>query len=118
MSKLQAQALAARAAIDRAVAARTALVASIDQRRDLNAQLAGELEAAQQRLQGTVAQLGDRVRPSCCRSRPFRGALPWPAQGIVTGRFGRQTNSRFGTAIARSGIEISVRRRTNGPCGS
>src|SRR3954471_13799585 len=57
VSKLQGQALAARAAIDRAVAARTALVASIDQRRDLNAQLAGELEAAQQRLQGTVAQL-------------------------------------------------------------
>ena len=26
----------------------------------------------------------------------------------MTGRFGRQTNSRFGTAIARSGIEISV----------
>jgi len=39
---------------------------------------------------------------------PFRGALPWPAQGIVTGRFGRQTNSRFGTSIARSGIGISL----------
>jgi murein hydrolase activator len=108
VSKLQGQALAARAAIDRAVAARTALVASIDQRRDLNAQLAGELEAAQQRLQGTVAQLGD-TGPSVMLPLPaFRGALPWPAQGIVTGRFGRQTNSRFGTAIARSGIEISV----------
>jgi septal ring factor EnvC (AmiA/AmiB activator) len=108
VSKLQGQALAARAAIDGAVAARTALVASIDQRRDLNAQLAGELEAAQQRLQGTVAQLGD-TGPSVMLPLPaFRGALPWPAQGIVTGRFGRQTNSRFGTAIARSGIEISV----------
>jgi hypothetical protein len=26
----------------------------------------------------------------------------------VTGRFGRQTNSRFGTSIARSGIEVSL----------
>ena len=41
----------ARRAIERAVAARTALVESIDARRDLNAQLTGELEAAQQRLQ-------------------------------------------------------------------
>ena len=52
------RAVGARAAIDRAVASRTALVESIDARRDLNAQLTGELEAAQQRLQGAVAQLG------------------------------------------------------------
>jgi len=108
VTKLQQQALAARAAIDRAVAGRSALVASIDQRRDLNAQLAGELEAAQQRLQGTVAQLGGRGGSVVLPLRPFHGALPWPAQGIVTGRFGRQTNSRFGTSIARSGIEISL----------
>ena len=108
VAKLQAQSLAAKVAIDRAVAARTALVASIDQRRDLNAQLTGELEAAQQRLQGTVAQLGGKNGPVMLPLAPFRGALPWPAQGIVTGRFGRQTNSRFGTAIARSGIEISI----------
>src|SRR3954471_205263 len=108
VTKLQQQALAARAALDRAVAGRTALVASIDQRRDLNAQLAGELEAARQRLQGTVAQLGGRSGSVMLPLPPFRGALPWPAQGIVTGRFGRQTNSRFGTSIARSGIEISL----------
>ena len=40
--------------------------------------------------------------------RPFRGALPWPATGIVTGRFGRQSVGRFGTAISRNGIEISL----------
>ena len=108
VTKLQAQALAAKAGIDRAVAARTALVASIDERRDLNAQLTGELETAQQRLQGTVAQLGGRGGSVMLPIAAFRGALPWPAQGIVTGRFGRQTNSRFGTSIARSGIEISL----------
>ncbi len=108
LTRLQQQAVAARAAIDRAVTGRTALVTSIDQRRDLNAQLAGELEAARQRLQGTVAQLGGRGGSVMLPLPPFRGALPWPAQGIVTGRFGRQTNSRFGTSIARSGIEISL----------
>ena len=109
VQKLYDRALAARAAIDRSVAKRTELVSSIDTRRDLNAQLTGELEAAQQRLQGTVAQLAGRGANVALPLRPFQGAVPWPAQGVVVGRFGRQTtNSRFGTAIARSGIEISL----------
>lgn len=107
VTKLQDQSRAARAAIDRAVSARTALVASIDQRRDLNAQLAGELEAAQRRLQGTVSELG-RSTPIVLPLKPFRGVLPWPTSGIVTGKFGRQTTSRFGTPIARTGVVISV----------
>ena len=107
--RLQAQAAAAREAVDRAVQARTALVKSIDERRDLNAQLAGELEAARQRLDSRVAQLGaEKNAPINLPLKAFRGALPWPASGIVTGRFGRQTTSRFGTEISRSGIEISI----------
>lgn len=106
--RLQERAVAARHAADRAVASRTALVASIDARRDLNAQLSGELEAAQQRLQGTVAQLGGAAAPVVLPLRAFRGALPWPAAGIVVGRFGRAVNSRFGTSIPRNGIEISI----------
>jgi murein hydrolase activator len=108
MARLQERAATARNAADRAVASRTALVASIDERRDLNAQLAGELEAAQQRLQGTVAQLGARGGTVMLPLRPFRGALPWPASGIVIGRFGRTTSSRFGTSIPRNGVEISL----------
>ena len=109
IARLQGRAVAARASIDRAVAARTELVDSIDARRDLNAQLTGELEAAQQRLQGAVTQLGPAGGASATLPlRPFRGALPWPATGIVTGRFGRQSLGRFGTAISRNGIEISL----------
>ena len=109
IAKLQKQAAAAKAAMDRAVAARTALVDSIDARRDLNAQLTGELEAVQQRLQGAMNQLaGGRSAPVALPIRPFRGALPWPAPGVVVARFGRQRTSRFGTTIARSGIEISM----------
>jgi septal ring factor EnvC (AmiA/AmiB activator) len=109
IARLQVRAVSARAAIDRAVAARTALVESIDARRDLNAQLIGELEAAQQRLQGAISQLGSgRGAIVSLPLRPFRGALPWPATGIVTGRFGRQSLGRFGTVISRNGIEISL----------
>ena len=110
VARLQTQAAAAREAVNRAVEARTALVKSIDERRDLNAQLAGELEAARQRLDSQVAQLNaaEKTAPINLPLKAFRGALPWPASGIVVGRFGRQTTSRFGTEIARSGIEISL----------
>lgn len=101
---LQDKARAARAAIDRAVAARTALVASIDERRDLNAQLTGELQAAQQRLNASVSQLGTARPAVSVPIRPFKGALPWPATGVVTSRFGSQR----GNGAARNGVEISI----------
>lgn len=105
---LQEKTVAARAALDRAVAARTALIESIDARRDLNAQLTGELQAAQQKLQASVSQLGSTGRPAAAVSlpiRPFRGALPWPAAGIVIAHFGP---ARGGGGAPRHGIEISI----------
>ncbi|MEO8077732.1 MAG: peptidoglycan DD-metalloendopeptidase family protein, partial [Acidobacteriota bacterium] len=109
IARLKEQAVNARAAMDRAVAARKTLVDSIDAHRDLNAQLTGELESAQQRLQGAVATLGGAPAVSVSLPlRPFRGVLPWPATGIVTGRFGVQTVNRFGATIARNGVEISI----------
>ena len=47
----EAEAQQARAAADRALKARTTLISQIDGRRDLNAQLAGELQLAHERLQ-------------------------------------------------------------------
>jgi septal ring factor EnvC (AmiA/AmiB activator) len=104
LTALEHQASRARAALDRAVQNRTALVASIDERRDLNAQWISELQAAQQRLQTSIAQLDDTSLPF----QPFKGALPWPARGGISSRFGRQPSSRFGTSIVRNGIEITV----------
>ena len=107
---LRDQARKARASLDRAVASRNALVDSIDHRRDLNAQLAGELEAAQHRLQSSVGELPDALAAAAIGLpiRPFQGALPWPANGTVTRRFGKQASSRFGTTIVRNGIEMSA----------
>lgn len=106
LATLQDRAVKARAAADRAVAARSALIASIDERRDLNAQLTGELEAAQTKLQRTVGQL-DRPATSFLPIRPFRGALPWPADGVLVQRFG-STRNAAGQTITRNGVEISV----------
>jgi murein hydrolase activator len=98
----------ARAAADRAVAARNALIARIDTRRDLNAQLAGELQVASERLQQQVANMaaGRPVEAVAVPLAPFRGALEWPAAGRVTGRFGQP--ARPGSPAVRNGIEIGA----------
>ncbi|MEX2662126.1 MAG: peptidoglycan DD-metalloendopeptidase family protein [Vicinamibacterales bacterium] len=106
---LQRKASASRAAMDRAVASRAALVTSIEQRRDLTVQLASELEAAQQRLQAAAAQPGEIAGPVLVPIRPFRGQMPWPADGIVVGRFGRQPVGRVpGINVTRNGIDLSL----------
>ena len=107
---LRKEAARARSALDKAVAARTALVTSIDARRDLTAQMMGELQAAQQRLQASISQIeSGRGAATALPLRPFRGDLPWPTSpGPILRRFGRQPSSRFGTAIARNGMEIEV----------
>jgi septal ring factor EnvC (AmiA/AmiB activator) len=106
LAGLETRARAARAGMDKAVAARTALVASIDQRRDLNARMTGELQAAAQRLRSAVDRLASGTpAPALLPIGPFRGALPWPAAGKVTARFAAGTAGGPG---GRSGIELAV----------
>ena len=107
LEALKGEAARARSAADRAVAARTALVDSIDARRDLNAQLTGELQDAQGKLQASMSQIegGGRAAPPALALRLFQGDLPWPARGPVLRPFGRQPSSRFGTAIVRNGMD-------------
>jgi septal ring factor EnvC (AmiA/AmiB activator) len=102
LTGLRAAAERAQVAGQRAAQAKTDLVRDIDQRRDLNAQLSGELQAAQQKLQTVLRDLaaglpaGDAQLPV----RPFRGVLDWPVDGSVTRRFGR--------GPAANGIEIGT----------
>ena len=90
-----------------AARARSDRIRDIDQRRDLNAQLIGELQAAQQRLQITLRDLStgsSAVEPAALPLRPFRGALEWPVPGAVRRRFGQAA----GTASESKGIEIAA----------
>jgi septal ring factor EnvC (AmiA/AmiB activator) len=107
---LQRKAQGASAAVERAVAARSELVTSIDTRRDLNAQLTGELQDAQRKLQTTLTQVASG-RPGAATAlpiRPFQGALPWPAvDGVLSARFGARAPGTAGPAV-RNGIELSV----------
>ena len=106
LAALRGTALRAREAADMAMASRNALIADIDQRRDLNAQLAGELQGAQQRLQDTLAGLaaGTAPPPAALPLSPFRGDLDWPAVGPVRQGFG--SAARVGTAT--NGIDIAA----------
>ena len=104
-----AEARESRAAADRALAARAALVARIDARRDLNAQLAGELQVAYERLrqQGATLGSGRPIEPVAIPLAPFRGALDWPVAGRLSGQFG-QRSGRTGDTAVRNGIEIAA----------
>ena len=106
--RLETAARRANAAVEASVAARGALVRNIDERRDLNAQLAGELQDAQRKLQSTIAQMtaGRDVPAATLPIRPFQGALPWPSDGVVSARFG--TGTRGGPSSSRNGIELSL----------
>jgi septal ring factor EnvC (AmiA/AmiB activator) len=105
----EAETRQAQADADRALAARTALIAQIDARRDLNAQLAGELQIAYERLQQQAANLGSGgpVEPVAIPLAPFRGALDWPVPGRITGRFG-QPSGRPGDTAVSNGIAIAA----------
>ena len=104
---LESSARASANSAARAVEARAALVARIDAQRDLNAQLAGELDAARAKLADTVSSLTPGAAPAL-PFRPFRGALDWPVSGVVVTRFGVDRSTKYGTAVARNGVEIGA----------
>ena len=93
----------ARARAEAAVRSHAALVASIDARRDLNAQLTGELMAAQETLERQIAATGssDTVLPLA----PFKGALDWPVAGRVVRQF--VAPGRLAGGAVRRGIDIA-----------
>jgi septal ring factor EnvC (AmiA/AmiB activator) len=109
LAALRTAAARAQAAAARAVQQRNALLREIDERRDLNAQLAGELQTAQQRLQTTLRRLATdgpaaATEPATLPIGPFRGDLPWPVAGTVRQRFGHAMS----TASSSNGIEIAA----------
>jgi len=110
MSKLRQQAASARTASDRAAAARSQLIAQIDARRDLTAQLAGELQSAQQRLQqtlGAIASGAPRSRSDIALPiRPFKADLEWPVTGRVLARFSGLATATQGSPV-QGGMQIS-----------
>ena len=112
MTGLQRAANDARAAAERAALARAELVDQIDRRRDLTAELANELQAAQIKLQQTLGSINAGVpRPSTDGSalpiRPFRGDLDWPVEGRMLTRFGRRRGGASSTPT-EAGVQFAA----------
>jgi septal ring factor EnvC (AmiA/AmiB activator) len=81
------------------------LISEIDQRRDLNAELSGELLTAQQKLQSAVTGLSSGGSPLLSLPiGPFRGDLEWPLSGTIRQRFGF-SDARRGQ---NNGIDIAA----------
>ncbi len=108
----QADAVIARQGAARAVAEHAALIARIDARRDLNAQLIGELEAANQKLAALTPASPPAPAATPANALPslaaLRGVLDWPARGTLAARYGAQRDPRYGTTTMRAGIEIAA----------
>jgi septal ring factor EnvC (AmiA/AmiB activator) len=111
LAQLRTEAARARSAADRAVEEHNALIREIDLRRDLNAQLAGELDAARQKLQTLIAS--PAAAPSAANAaslplRPFRGELDWPVTGPLRRRFAGGTAAGGRGSAWSNGIEIAA----------
>lgn len=107
LATLRATAADATRAANAAVEARNALIVEIDRRRDMNAQLAGELQAAQEKLQAVVSGISSGATSAPVPAlpfAPFRGDLAWPAPGAVRQRFG--SSPRSGAPVS-NGLDIA-----------
>ena len=109
---LQEEMRRTRRGLNGAIAAQSDLVQSIDDRRNLTAQLTGELQLAQRQLQATLAEMaaGSQSRPVfvALPLRLFRGDLERPVDGDMAAPLGQHQQTRFGTTIVRNDIEISA----------
>jgi murein hydrolase activator len=108
LAALRVEARNANAEVARAAQARSDAIADIDRQRDLNAQLAGELQAAQQKLQTELRALagGSPVaEPASLPLKTFRGDLEWPVAGTVRRRVASPGAGR--TSPLSNGIDLA-----------
>ena len=107
LTTLRADAAKAEAAAQKAARVRNDLIRDIDQRRDLNAQLSGELQSAQQKLQASLREMvagAPAADGAVLPLRPFRGDLDWPVAGSIRRRF----NPAARADATSNGIEIAA----------
>jgi septal ring factor EnvC (AmiA/AmiB activator) len=98
----------------RAVAAAHAqkerLVASLQREEHGSEQHLAELEEKAKRLERLIEVLSkqETAGAGSFDIRTVQGALPWPADGKVVERFGRQRNPKFDTFTTNNGIRIET----------
>lgn len=90
------------------------LVGQLEEKIGAHREIAAELDLAAERLEQVIGSLDGDAAAAADRARllpgldNYRGLLPWPAAGAVSGRFGRKRHPRFGTTTISNGILIDV----------
>jgi murein hydrolase activator len=110
--RLEAQIQTDQRAVGQALAVRTSMVKSVEEQRSLNAQLIAELAAANDRLNQRVGTLGSGGSGVGSGGGKLAGRFEWPLTGNLQTHFGKEVSSRFGTLIARNGVEITAAEQT------
>ena len=111
--------------LDRLRQRKQVVVSSIQGERKNYEAAAAELEQTARRIQAVLAELERQRQEEEARRKgqpgtpsplaPYagnfgaaQGSLPWPVRGEVVGRFGNETNPKFGTVTFNSGIDIAA----------
>ncbi len=108
---LQGEARMRRAAAAAAYARKQELLASLEQETGQREHWLAELVAARGKLDASMTNRPSVPAPTHVLVVPFtsrRRQLPWPVDGTLAGRFGRQRDPRFGTSTVSNGITIAT----------
>ncbi len=90
------------------------LLGQLEARIEIHQQIAADLEQSAAALEALVGSLDGNEASAADRANllpgldKHRGLLPWPAQGTVARRFGRQRHPRFGTTTISNGIQLDI----------
>lgn len=108
---LQAEARKRRAAAEIAYARKQELLASLEMETEQRQRWLAELVAARGRLDASMTGRAALPAPARVLRVPFtsrRRQLPWPVEGAIAGRFGRQRDPRYGTSTVNNGVTIAT----------
>jgi septal ring factor EnvC (AmiA/AmiB activator) len=97
---------AAAAELERTAQRIAALLAELERKRREEEEARKRAEAGQPPAPGQVAP--SPLAPYEGEFAKARGQLTWPLHGVVVGRYGNETNPKFGTVTFNNGIDIQA----------
>lgn len=91
-----------------------AIVSRLQQEAERSSSRLVELEEKARRLENLLQLLFSRTTDEAVAAdiREYRGVLPWPLDGPVISRYGRQRSDRFATYTMNNGIRIGAPENT------
>lgn len=108
LSSLRSYATRKEAEITAGRASRASLLRRIRGDREQHEQAFGELEEAARNLGRLVDSFEDAPTHLGLDVRKFRGLLDWPAEGVVSSKFGTIVHPRFKTQVPHPGLDIDA----------